>query len=90
MAIRMATNKKTRYLNAHPGCPGGPKCHHCTWDSLHINVCVAHAKYIRGHRGQYRGDIDGAIDNFLATLKVETRRLLGNAPKRRQYFDSFI
>jgi hypothetical protein len=77
----MATNKKTRYLNAHPGCPGGPKCHHCTWDSLHTSVCGANAKYIRGHRGQYRGDIDGAIDDFLATLKVETRRLLRECSK---------
>jgi hypothetical protein len=77
----MAMKKKTKYLNAHPGCHRGPKCRHCTWDTFHISVSGAHAKCIRGHRGQYRGDTDGAIDDFLATLKLEARRLLWECAK---------
>jgi hypothetical protein len=73
----MATKRKAKYLSAHRGCPGGPKCRHCTWDSLHISILGPHAKYIKGHRGQYRGD----IDDFLATLKVVTRRLLRDCAK---------
>lgn len=78
----MATNKKRKYLNAHQGCPGGPKCHHCTWDSVHISVDGPQAKYIKGNRGQYRGDIDGAIDDFLATLKLDARELLRECAKK--------
>jgi hypothetical protein len=85
----MATKKKTKYLNAHPGCQGGPKCRHCTWDTLHISVCGPHAKYIRGHRGQYRGDIDGAIDDFLVTLKLEARRLLRECAKETPALQQF-
>jgi hypothetical protein len=77
----MVAKRKTKYLNAHRGCSGGPKRHHCTWDSLHVSILGPHAKYIKGHRGQYRGDIDGAIDDFLATLKVVTRRLLRDCEK---------
>ena len=72
----MAGNKSGKYLKAHQGCAGGPKCRHCTWDTVHISVDGPHAKYIKGHRGQYRGDIDGAIDDFLATLKRDARQLL--------------
>lgn len=68
--------REKKYVNAHRGCPGGPKCRHCTWDSLHISVEGPHAKYLKGHRGHYRGDIDGAIDDFLAALKLDARRLL--------------
>jgi hypothetical protein len=46
-----------------------------------MSILGPHAKYIKGHRGQYRGDIDGAIDDFLATLKVVTRRLLRDCAK---------
>ena len=77
----MAANKKRRYLSTHQGCPGGPRCRHCTWDSVHISVDGPHAKYIKGHRGQFRGDIDGAIDDFLATLKRDARRLLRECAK---------
>ena len=77
----MTAKRKIKYLNAHRGCPGGPKCRHCTWDSLHISVEGPHAKYIKGHRGQYRGDIDGAIDDFLATLKLNARQLLRECAK---------
>ena len=45
------------------------------------------------HRGQYRGDIDGAIDDFLATLKREARRLLREcakeSPALRQFHLNF-
>ena len=85
----MAAKRKTKYLNAHRGCPGGPKCHHCTWDSLHICVLGSHAKYIKHHRGQYRGDIDGAIDDFLATLKLEARRLLRECAKETPVLRQF-
>ena len=43
---------------------------------MHINVDGPHARYTKGHRGQYNGDIDGAIDDFLVVLKGEARRLL--------------
>jgi len=77
----MAAKRKTKYLNAHRGCSGGPKCRHCTWDSLHISILGPQAKYIKGHRGQHRGDIDAAIDDFLGTLKDVTRRLLRDCAK---------
>jgi hypothetical protein len=57
--------------NGRRGCPRGAKCRHCTWDSLHITVDGPHPKYTKGHRGDYNGDIDRAIDDFLATLKRE-------------------
>ncbi len=89
----MTAKRKIKYLNAHRGCPGGPKCLHWTWDSLHISVGGPHAKYIKGHRGRYRGDIDGAIDDFLATLKLEARRLLREcateSPALRQFHLNF-
>jgi hypothetical protein len=77
----MAANKKRKYPNAHRGCPGGPKCRHCTWDSVHISVDGPHAKYIKGDRGEYRGDIDAAIDDFIATLKLDVRQLLRECAK---------
>lgn len=69
--------EENKIRECHRGCRGGPNCHHCTWDSLHICVLGVQAKYIKGHRGQYRGDIDGAIDDFVSTLKVVARRLEG-------------
>jgi hypothetical protein len=72
----VAAKRKREYFSAHQGCPGGPKCRHCTWGSAHISVDGPHAKYIKAHRGQYRGDIDGSIDDFLATLKRDARQLL--------------
>lgn len=85
----MRMTRKRTYLNRHRGCRGGPKCRHCTWDSMHINVDGPHAKYTKGHRGHYNGDIDGAIDDFLATLKLEARRLLRDCaqatPALRQF-----
>lgn len=43
--------------------------------------------------GQYRGDIDGAIDDYLATLKLEARRLLREcakeSPALRQFHLNF-
>jgi len=85
----MDARKKAKYANAHRGCRGGPKCHHCTWDSLHICVLGVQAKYIKGHRGQYRGDIDGAIDDFVATLKFEARRLLRDCAKQTPALKQF-
>src|SRR5215813_1849460 len=72
----VAAKQRRKYSSAHHGCPGGPKCRHCTWDGVHISVDGPHAKYIKGHRGQYRGDIDAAIDDFIATLKRDARQLL--------------
>jgi len=43
---------------------------------MHVAVDGPHAKYTKGHRGNYNRDIDRAIDDFLATLKLEARRLL--------------
>jgi len=48
---------------------------------VHISVDGPHAKYIKGHRGQYRGDIDSAIDDFLTTLKLDARQLLRECAK---------
>ena len=70
----MATKRKNP-IEHHPRCRGR-KCRSCTWDSMHINVDGPHARYTKGHRGQYNGDIDGAIDDFLVVLKSEARRLL--------------
>jgi hypothetical protein len=77
----MTARKKNKYGNAHRGCPEGPRCRHCTWESVHISVDGPHAKYIKGHRGQYRGDIDGATDDFLVTLKRDARQLLRECAK---------
>jgi hypothetical protein len=43
---------------------------------MHVAVDGPHAKYTKGHRGNYNRNIDRAIDDFLATLKLEARRLL--------------
>ncbi len=77
----MAGKRKPKYLSAHQGCPGGPKCRHCTWDGMYISVDGPHSKYMKGRRGQYRGDIDGAIDDFLTTLKRDARYLLRECAK---------
>jgi hypothetical protein len=70
-----------RWYGTSPESPAIHKIAICTWDTLHISACGPHAKYIRGHRGQYLGDIEGAIDDFLATLKLEARRLLWECAK---------
>ena len=70
----MATKRKNP-IEHHPRCRGR-KCRSCTWDSMHINVDGPHARYTKGHRGQYNGDIDRAIDGFLVVLKSKARRLL--------------
>ena len=79
--------------NGRRGCPRGPKCRHCIWDSMHITVDGPHPKYTKGHRGHYNSDIDRAIDDFLATLKLEARRLLRDgaqaAPALRQFHLTF-
>jgi hypothetical protein len=85
----MATKKKTKYLNAHQAAPGGFKARNSTWDSLHISVCGAPAKYIRGHRRQCRGDTDCAIDDFLAALEVEARRLLKDRAREKPALRQF-
>lgn len=61
----MTAKGKIKYLNAHRGCPGGPKCWHCTWDSLHISVDGPHAKYIKGHQRSSK-----VIAGNIATLTV--------------------
>jgi hypothetical protein len=47
----------------------------------------------KGHRGDYNGDIDRAIDDFLATLKLEARRQLRDCaqatPALRQFHLTF-
>jgi hypothetical protein len=79
--------------NGRRGCPRGPKCRHCTWDSMHITVDGPHPKYTKGHRGDYNGDIDRAIDDFLETLKLEARRQLRDSaqatPALRQFHLTF-
>ena len=79
--------------NGRRGCPRGPKCRHCTWDSMHITLDGPHPKYTKGHRGDYNGDIDRAIDDFLATLKLEARRQLRDCaqatPALRQFHLTF-
>ena len=74
----MTMSRNRIYSSRHQGCRGGPKCRHCTWDTMHVAVDGPHAKYTKGHRGNYNRDIDRAIDDFLATLKLEARRLLRN------------
>ena len=72
----MTTSRNRIYSSRHRGCRGGPKCRHCTWDTMHLAVDGPHAKYTKGHRGNYNRDIDHAIDDFLATLKLEAGQLL--------------
>jgi len=50
----LASNKKRKYLSAHQGCPGGPRCRHCTWDSVHISVDGPHAKYMASDHADCR------------------------------------
>ena len=47
-------------------------------ESVHISVDGPHAN---DHRDQYRGDIDGAMDDFLVTLKRDARQLLRECAK---------
>jgi hypothetical protein len=60
---------------------------------MHISVDGPHSKYVKGRRGQYRGDIDAAIDDFLATLKLDAKQLLRECaavmPVLRQFHLNF-
>jgi hypothetical protein len=85
----MAAKKKTKHLNAHRGCAGGANCRHCIWDNLCLNIRGPHAKYLQGYRGRYRGDIDGALDDFAAMLKREARRLLRECAKETPVLRQF-
>jgi len=89
----MTMSRNRIYSSRHRGCRGGPKCRHCTWDTMHVAVDGPHAKYTKGHRGNYNRNIDRAIDDFLATLKLEARRLLRDraqaTPALRQFHLTF-
>jgi hypothetical protein len=58
-------------------------------DSLHISIDGPHARYTKGHRGFYNGDIDGCIDDFLVVLKCEARRLLRECAKQTPALKQF-
>jgi hypothetical protein len=48
-----------------------------------------HVRYTKGHRGFYNGDIDGAIDDFLASLKVQARHLLKDCAEQTPALKQF-
>jgi hypothetical protein len=81
-------SKRKNPLESHPYCRGR-KCRSVTWDSLHISIDGPHARYTKGHRGFYNGDIDGCIDDFLVVLKCEARRLLRECAKQTPALKQF-
>jgi hypothetical protein len=44
---------------------------------------------MKGDRGQYRGDIEASIDDFVAAAKVGARALLGECAKETPVLAQF-
>ena len=89
----MTTSNNHVYSSRNRGCPDGSKCRQCTWDTMYIAVDGPHPKYTKGHRGDYNRAIDRVLDDFLATLKLEARRLFRDraqaTPALRQFHLTF-